>query len=90
MEKSLIALVESNFEKVKENKINFEISSLNEAFEDEMIGVIELKTEIENVKDIFSKCSTAEELIRAISIRDFDDESCTDEYLLHNIECLIS
>ena len=89
MKKSLIKLVESNFEKIKINKINLEIDSLNEVFEDKMIDKYELKNEIKKVKDLFSKCNTAEELIRAISIRDFDDVSCTEKYLLNNIRSLI-
>ena len=49
MKKSLIKLVESNFEKIKINKINLEIDSLNEVFEDEMIDKYELKNEIKKV-----------------------------------------
>ena len=89
MNKSLIKLVENNFKNVKKNKINLEIDSLNEVFEDEIIDKNELKNEIKKVKDMFNECNTAEELIRAISIRDFEDASCTERYLLNNIRNLI-
>lgn len=89
MKKKMIKLVEINFEKVKKNKIDLEVELLREAFEDQMISLCELKKEINKVEQMFSKCADAKELIRAISIRDFDDASCNDKYLLYNIENLI-
>jgi len=82
MTQELIDLVSNNLETVKQNKIKFEISLLDN-YNDSSFNKESLIYELEHM---FDRCLTVEDVINEISFKDGNDE---DEDNLNNIKSLI-
>lgn len=91
MKNQLIQLVKENLELVKKSKINFEMGLVKETGGRLNISSYEIQGEIQNIRNMFLKCNTPEEVVDFICEKDFSD-SYTDEYfddLYENINDLI-
>jgi len=81
----LIDLVTNNLEIIKQNKIKFEIELLDECDD----GSVNKEDIIYELKYMFDRCVTVEDVINEIDLKDFGGDRCCDEDLLDNIKSLI-
>ena len=83
MTKEIIELVTNNLETVKANKIKFEIDLIHSCDD----GSMSKEGVIYELEHMFDKCITAEDVINAINLKDFEGAG-NDEDILFNIKSL--
>ena len=84
--KKLINLVTNNLEIVKRNKIKFEIDLIHSCYD----GSMSKDGVIHELKHMFDRCVTAEDVVNEIDFKDFGGDRCCDEDLYDNIKSLIN